>query len=165
MQRLGELVGRPVVSQDAGAKIGEVSDLLVDGGRVVAIVLAGGILASEHVLPFSEVRLLGEDTVIALSATAIVGPKQWSQSGVTAQRLSDTKKKQIMTTRGQTLGVVGDVYVEASGKVAGYDVETRGFGGLVKRHAMLPAEGVTVGPNALVVSEEAESVFLSKRED
>jgi uncharacterized protein YrrD len=165
MQRLGELVGRPVVSQDAGAKIGEVSDLLVDGGRVVAIVLAGGILASEHVLPFSEVRLLGEDTVIALSATAIVGPKQWSQSGVTAQRLSDTRKKQIMTTRGQTLGVVGDVYVEASGKVAGYDVETRGFGGLVKRHAMLPAEGVTVGPNALVVSEEAESVFLSKRED
>ena len=165
MQRLGELVGRPVVSQDAGAKIGEVSDLLVDGGRVVAIVLAGGILASEHVLPFSEVRLLGEDTVIALSATAIVGPKQWSQSGVTAQRLSDTRKKQIMTTRGQTLGVVGDVYVEASGKVAGYDVETRGFGGLVKRHAMLPAEGVTVGPNALVVSEEAESVFLSKREE
>ena len=165
MQRLGELVGRPVVSQDAGAKIGEVADLLVDGGRVVAIVLAGGMLKSEHVLPFSEVRLLGEDTVIALSATALVSPKQWGQSGITAHRLSNTRKKQIVTTGGQTLGVVGDVYVEASGKIAGYDVETRGFGGLVKRHAMLSADGVTVGPNALVVSEEAESVFLSKHEE
>jgi hypothetical protein len=60
--------------------------------------------------------------------------------------------------------VVGDVYV-VSGKVASYDVETRRFGGLIKRHAMLSAEGVTVGPSALVVSERAESVFLSKREE
>ena len=164
MQRLGELVGRPVVSQDAGAKIGEVADLLVDGQRIVAIVLAGGILKSEHVLPFSEVRVLGADTVIAVSATGLLGPKQWSQSGVTAQRLSNTRAKQIVTTGGQTLGVVGDVYVEASGKVAGYDVETRGFGGLVKRHAMLSADGVTVGADALVVSEEAASVFLKREE-
>jgi len=164
MQRLTELIGRPVVSQDAGAKIGEVADLLVDGERVVAIVLAGGLLASERVLPFSEVRLLGEDAVIASSATAIVDPKQWGHNGVTGQRLSNTRKKQIMTTGGQTLGLVGDVYVDGSGKVAGYDVETRGFGGLIKRHAMLPAEGVTVGPNALVVSEEAESLFF-RRED
>jgi uncharacterized protein YrrD len=164
MLRLGELVGRPVVSQDAGAKLGEVADLLVHGERVVGIVLAGGILKSEHVLPFSAVRLLGEDTVIALSATALVGPKQWSQGSVPGQRLSSTRKKQIVTTGGQTLGVVGDVYVEASGKVAGYDVETRAFGGLVKRHAMLSADGVTAGPHALVVSKEAESVFLSKRE-
>jgi uncharacterized protein YrrD len=131
----------------------------------VAIVLAGGILKSEHVLPFSEVRLLGEDTVIALSATALVSPKQWGQSGITAERLSKTSKKQIVTTGGHTLGAVGDVYVEASGKVASYDVETRGLGGLVKRHAMLSSDGVTVGPNALVVSEQAESVFLSKREE
>lgn len=165
MQRLGELVGRSVISQDAGAKIGEVADLLVDGQRVVAIVLAGGLLKSEHVLPFSEVRLLGEDTVIALSATALVDPKQWGKSGSTAERLSTTRKKQVVTTGGETLGVVGDVYVEASGKVAGYDVQTRGFGGLVKRHAMLSADGVTVGPNALVVSKQAESAFLPKRQD
>ncbi len=73
---------------------------------MVTIVLAGGILKSEHVLPWSEVRLLGEDIVIALSATALVGPKQWAKVGVTAQHLSNTRKKQIVTTGGQTLGVV-----------------------------------------------------------
>ncbi len=70
-----------------------------------------------------------------------------------------------MTTGGQALGVVGDIYVQGSGKIAGYDVETRGFGGLIKRHAMLSADGVTVGPHALVVSKEAESVFSSPREE
>ena len=165
MQRFSKLVGRPVISQDAGAKIGEVGDLLADGNRVVAIVLAGGLLASEQVLPFSEVRLLGEDTVIASSASVLVGPQQWGQRGVTAQRVSSIRKKPIMTTGGQTLGEVGDVYVEANGTIAGYAVETRGFAGLVKRHAMLSAEGVTVGPHALVVSAAAESAFLSKPDD
>lgn len=164
MLRLSELVGRNVVSQDAGAKVGEVADVLVDGGGVVGIVLAGGVFASERVLPFSAVAMFGEDTVIASTGTAIVDAAQWRKAGVTAQRLSALRKKQILTTAGQMLGVVGDVYVETTGTVAGYDVETRGLGGLVKHHRMLPAEGVKVGTNAVVVSEEAASVFSAKGE-
>lgn len=164
MVRLGELVGRPVVSRDTGAKMGHVADLLVDGDRVIGIILAGGILASEHVLPFREVHLLGEDTVIALTAAAVVEAKQWSKTGVKAQRLSALKHKHIVTSGGETLGAVGDIYVEPNGVVSGYDVETRGLGGLTKRHAMLPAEGVTVGSGALVVSEEAAAAF-SKRDE
>jgi uncharacterized protein YrrD len=164
MLRLSELVGRNVVSQDAGAKVGEVADVLVDSSGVVGIVLAGGVFASERVLPFSAVAMFGEDTVIASTGTAIVDAKQWGKSGVTAQRLSALRKKQILTTAGQMLGVVGDVYVETTGTVAGYDVENRGLGGLVKHHKILPAEGVTVGTNALVVSEEAASAFSAKGE-
>ena len=162
MHRLSELLGRPVVAEDAGAKVGEVADLLVDGGRVVGIVLAGGILASEHVLPFSDVRLLGEDTVIASSASALVNAKQWNKSGPKTERLTSLKKKQIVTTGGQTLGVVGDVYVDAGGQVTGYDVETRGFAGLVKRREMLSAQGVTAGRDALVVSDAAAASFSPK---
>ena len=165
MHRLSELIGRPVVSQDAGVKIGEVSDLLVGGDGVIGIVLAGGIIASEHVLPFRDVKLLGEDTVIAVSATTLVSAKQWNQSGTKSERLSSLRKKPIVTTNGQALGVVGDVYVDGSGTVTAYDVETRGFGGLVKRHEMLSAEGVTAGPHALVVSEAAASSFSSKHKD
>jgi uncharacterized protein YrrD len=165
MHRLSELIGRPVVSEDAGAKIGEVSDLLVDGDRVIGIVLAGGIMSSEHVLPFSAVRLLGEDTVIALSATALIGAKQWNQSNGKSQRLTSLRQKQIITVNGQVLGLVGDVYVDGSGTVTGYDVETRGFGGLVKRHERLSAAGVIAGPHALVVSDDAASSFSSKAKD
>ena len=162
MLRLSELVGRHVVSHDAGAKVGEVADVLVDGSGVVGIVLTGGVFASERVLPFSAVERFGEDTVIASTGTAIVDAKQWTKLGVTAQRLSAVRKKQILTTAGQLLGIVGHVYVESTGTIAGYDVERRGLGGMIKHHKMLQAEGVTVGTNALVVSEEAASAFSAK---
>jgi len=164
MLRLSELVGRHVVSQDVGAKVGEVADVLVDRSSVVGIVLAGGVFASERVLPFNAVAVFGEDTVIASTGTAIVDAAQWSKSGVAAQRLSALRKKRILTTAGEMLGVVGDVYVETTGTVVSYDVETRGLGGLVKHHKILPAEGVTVGTDALVVSEEAASAFSAKVE-
>jgi uncharacterized protein YrrD len=162
MLRLSELAGRPVVAQDAGAKVGDVADLLADGEHVVAIVLAGGILASEHVLPFSEVQKLGEDTVIAVSSNGVLDAKQWAKSGVTAYRLGSLRKKQVLTTSGHILGVIGDVYLDELGSITGYDVESRGFGGLVRRHQLLPAQGVTVGPNALVVSQEAATAFTAK---
>lgn len=164
MVRLSELLGRNVISQDVGAKVGEVADVLIDSGRVVGIVLAGGVFASERVLPSSAIHMFGEDTVIASTATAILDAKQWAKSGVTAQRMSALRKKQILTTGGQMLGVVGDVYVETTGTVAAYDVEYRGLGGLVKHHKILPADGVTVGASALVVSEEAASAFSAKGE-
>ena len=164
MLRLSELVGRNVVSQDAGAKVGEVADVLVDGSGVVGLVLAGGVFASERVLPFNAVAVFGEDTVIASTGTAIVDATQWVKSGVTAQRLSAVRRKQILTTAGQMLGTVGDVYVETTGTVAGYDVETRGLGGLVTHHKILPAEGVTIGMDALVVSEDAAAAFRAKGE-
>lgn len=164
MVRLGELIDRPVVSRDVGTKLGHVADLLVDGDRIIGIVLAGGILASERVLPFRDVQLLGEDTVIASTAAAVVDAGQWRKTGVRAQRLSTLKHKHIVTAGGETLGAVGDIYVESSGGVSGYDVETRGFAGLTKRHAMLPAAGVTVGSGALVVSEEAAAAFSSMRD-
>jgi len=164
MLRLSELIGRQVVSQDAGAKVGEVADVLVDGSGVVGLVLAGCVFASERVLPFNAVAVFGKDTVIASTGTAIVDAAQWGKSGVTAQRLSALRRKQILTTAGEMLGIVGDVYVETTGAVTAYGVETRGFGGLVKRLKILPAEGVTIGTDALVVSEEAASAFYAKGE-
>jgi uncharacterized protein YrrD len=162
MLRLSELAGRPVVAQDAGATVGEVADVLADGDRIVGIVLAGGILASEQVLPFADVQRLGQDTVIAASNSGVLDAKRWAKSGIAGQRLSARRRKQILTTSGHILGVVGDIYLDEQGTVTGYDVESRGFGGLVKRHQMLPAEGVTVGPNALVVTQEAADAFSAE---
>jgi uncharacterized protein YrrD len=162
MLRLSELVGRPVVAQDAGARVGQVADLLADGERIIGIVLAGGIVASEQVLPFADVQKLGEDTVLAASAAGVLDARQWAKTGTAAQRLGSLRRRQVLTTAGHILGVVSDVYVDESGSVSGYEVESRGFGGLVKRHRMLPAAGVTVGPSALVVSQEAADAFAAE---
>ena len=59
---------------------------------MIGIVLAGGMIASEHVLPFRDVKLLGDDTVIAMSATALVNAKQWNQRGEKSERLTSLRK-------------------------------------------------------------------------
>ena len=53
--RVSEVVGKPIVSADTGEKLGTVADLLVDSAaaRVVGLVIRGGLLSAEHVLPYA----------------------------------------------------------------------------------------------------------------
>ena len=63
MRRFDELFGRSVVAQDVGVRVTDLADLVADGERMVAVILTGGVLGSQRVLPLSEVGPLGEDTV------------------------------------------------------------------------------------------------------
>ena len=82
MHRVSELVGRAIVAAESGERIGTVSDVLLDPAsqRVLGLVIAGGLLSSEHVLPISDVQTLGTDTVVARSATAVVGPNRLARA-------------------------------------------------------------------------------------
>ena len=53
MQKVSELVGKPIASADTDERIGKVSDVLVDpqAQHVAGVVVASGVLSSEHVLP------------------------------------------------------------------------------------------------------------------
>ena len=66
MHRVSEIIGKPIVSAETGDRLGNVSDaLLADGGvNVVAIVLGGGLLGKERVLPFHVIQTLGGDNVL-----------------------------------------------------------------------------------------------------
>lgn len=67
MQRASKLVGKPIVSTDTGEKVGHALDLLVNsvGDQLVGVVVGSGALGSERVLPYENVQVLGEDTVLA----------------------------------------------------------------------------------------------------
>ena len=79
MQRISELVGKPIVSAATGERVGRVTDLLLDRGscRTVGLVLAGGLMSSEHVLPYSDVQVVGKDAIVARSGDGVMGPKEW----------------------------------------------------------------------------------------
>ena len=51
MRRVSEYVGQSIVSADSGAKVGTVADVVVDAqaGRLVGVIVSGGVLTSEHV--------------------------------------------------------------------------------------------------------------------
>src|SRR5687767_535864 len=88
MQRISELVGKPIVSAATGERVGRVTDLLLDRGscRTVGLVLAGGLMSSEHVLPYSDVQVVGKDAIVARSGDGVMGPKEWKAQGLETAR-------------------------------------------------------------------------------
>ena len=163
MRRVSEYVGQSIVSADSGEKVGTVADVLVDAraGRIVGVIVGGGLLTSEHVLPYADVQVMGSDAVVARSRQHIVGAREWHKGESEAARSSSFKNKRVITSSGRDLGAVKDVYVnEQTGIIEAYDVAGPGFTGLVKRHSVLPqSAGVTVGRDALIVSEDAAVEF------
>ena len=159
MHRLSEIIGKPIVSSETGDRLGSISDALVeDGGvNVVALVIGGGLLAKEHVLPFRDIQTLGGDTVLARTDAGIRSPQEWRRSGVNATRSSELRGKPVVTVGGQRLGEVSDLLVNGeTGTFAGVEVAEPRFGGLRTKRAILRAsEEMRIGPDAVVVPDNA----------
>jgi uncharacterized protein YrrD len=166
MQKVSELIGKSIVSADTGERIGKVSDVLVDpeSQHVVALVLAGGLLRSEHVLPYADVQTLGADAVIARSGAGVVDAKEWHRQGTASRRTSALKHKRVLTTSGRALGEIDDVLLGDGGRVEGFEIAGSTFGGLLRRRSTLPqAHGVTVGVDAVLVPDETAAEIESQR--
>lgn len=165
-RRVSDYFGKPIVSADHGEKVGTVADVLVDApsGRIVGLVVSGGLLSSEQVLPYSDVQVLGDDAVVVKSMQHIVGAREWHEAGSDAARSKTYKDKRVVTIGGRDLGKVRDVYVnEHTGAVEGYDVAAPTFAKVIQRRSVLvQSAGVTVGPDALILSEEAAGEFESQ---
>jgi uncharacterized protein YrrD len=163
MRRISEYLGKPIISADTGEKVGTVADVLVDAhaGRIIGVIVSGGLLTSEQVLPYADVQVMGGDAVIVKSHRHMIGAREWREAGSDASRSKTYKDKRVFTTAGRELGAVRDVYVnEQTGVVEAYDVAGLAFTRLVERRSVLPQSAeVTVGPDALIVSEEAAREF------
>lgn len=159
VHRVSEIIGKPTVSAETGDRLGKVADaLLADGGiNVVAIVLGGGLLGKERVLPFHDIQTLGGDTVLARTESGIREPLEWRRAGVKATRSSALRGKPVVTVGGQRVGEVSDLLVnDETGKFAGVEVETRHLGGFRTKRAILRAsDDMRIGPDAVIVGDGA----------
>ncbi len=158
MRRLSELPGRAVVAADTGEKLGTVSDVLVDaqGRRIVGFIVGGQLLTAERVVPSENVQAVG-DAVIARSHEGIVGAREWRDGDSDSIRSSTLKNKPVMTVGGRRLGVIKDVHVEErTGVITGYDVSGGTFAGFLTRRNLIPeSTDIRIGPDAVVVSDDA----------
>jgi uncharacterized protein YrrD len=157
MHKVSELVGKPIVSAENGERIGKVSDVLLDpqSQHVLALVIAGGLLHSEHVLLYTDVQTLGTDAVVARSGTGVVGAKEWRQLAVETTRTSMLKHKRVLTTSGRAVGEIRDVVLDDDGGVEAFELGGSALAGLLRRRSTLPhAEGVMIGADAVLVPDE-----------
>lgn len=154
MRRVSEVIGKTVVSADTGDRLGSVSDALIDEGRVVALVVGGGLLAKEHVLPFRDIQTLGGDAVLARTSAGMLGAREWRKSGPETARLSALRGKAVVTTAGRRLGEVSDLAVDE--QTGAFEVLEVTSGGLRSRRSRLRASSqIRIGTDAVVVPEDA----------
>ncbi len=158
MRRLSELPGRAVVAADTGEKLGTVSDVLIDpqGRRIVGFIVGGQLLTSERVVPSENVQAVG-DAVVVRSHDGVVGAREWREGDSDSIRSSTLKNKLVMTVGGRRLGVIKDVHVEErSTVITGYEVSGGTLAGLLTRRNLIPeSTDIRIGPDAVVVSEDA----------
>ena len=169
MERISEMVGKPVMSAGNGEQVGSVADLLVTsaGDRIVGLVLHAGLLTGERVLPYDDVQAIGRDALIARTDEHVMVPRAWHDRGIAAERSSSLRHKRVVTDDGRQLGRIKDVYVDgATGHVRAYEIEGRGFAGLVATRAALPrTDAVRIGPDAMIVPQDAARALESGEDE
>ncbi|WP_162924662.1 PRC-barrel domain-containing protein [Rubrobacter indicoceani] len=152
MIEVNRLFGREVVIRDTGEKASKVHDVVFDErtSRVVALLISDGLLESTRVVRWEEVVSI-KDVVV------VVG-------GVDFRRLKDDpeihdlhrKKYRITGTgvihSGEKIGSIGDIFVDGSGLVVGYEVKD----GFFSSNRFLPSGEIESSGKDAFVARTAE---------
>ena len=139
--RLNELIGKPIVSADTGAKVGKVEDLLLDDRRrrVLAVLVGHGLLGKQQVLHFADIQTPGSDALIAKTASQLVDAAAWLQQTTTSTRASAVRGKGVVTEQGESIGTVEDLVVDdMTGDVVSLEVARKALGGLRTHRSSAP---------------------------
>jgi sporulation protein YlmC with PRC-barrel domain len=157
MVRLSSLIGKHVVTADTGRRLGKVTDVLIDARRmqIVALIVSVGWLAGQRVLPSPRVQRLGYDVVLAATPT-LVARDEWDHGGEPLARRADLAGKPVLTREGTRMGVLTDLVVdpettEIEEVEIGHQLEGR-----LTRWSRVPAPAVSIGADAVVVTDVGE---------
>jgi len=160
------MMGKAIVAAENGERVGKVADVLIDSEscEVLGVVVAGGILAAEQVLPFDEVQTLGTDAVIVRSAGSVIGRKEWRAQAPDAARFSAMTDRPVITVKGRRVGAIRDVWLsDTSGEIEAFEVGGGRVAGLVQRAIGADGRPFTIGPDAVIVSDESAVIPQGKR--
>ncbi|QFP78116.1 PRC-barrel domain-containing protein [Deinococcus sp. AJ005] len=151
-----DILGRHIVAIDSGQRIDNVHDLIFDhqANEVLGLLVdEGGWFRAAKVVPFEMIRSIGEDAIMIDSADHVTTTRD-------DDRLADVLDSKIsligmtlLTTDGQDLGKIADVYFdEKTGKVEGYEATGGLFSDLSNGRTFVPApENVQIGEHAAIV--------------
>jgi uncharacterized protein YrrD len=121
-----DILSLPVITRDAGAKAGQVEDLLVDrqGSRIVGIVLSDkGMLSDARVVAWSAVIVIGLDAVIIDSEKSIVKASTVPEIEEILDRDFVLQGSKVETTAGRDLGRIENFFFDGTtGVVEGFEL-------------------------------------------
>jgi uncharacterized protein YrrD len=143
MRKGSDIIGKPIVAYDTGEKIGRVRDLIFDQERnylVAMLVREGGFMNDARILPLVAIQSIGMDAAIVSRADLVIPAKSDPQVGAILDRNNIMNGTHIMTTSGQDLGKMVDLYFdETTGAIEGYEVSGGIFADAYSGRSFVPA--------------------------
>lgn len=156
MRKGSDLIGKPVVTFDTGERIEKIQDLLFDQVNNLLlgfVVDEGGWFSGARVLPIDHIQALGPDTVIIPDRRAVIRADTNQEMRKILERNNVLKGTRIVTTDGQALGTLVDLYFdEQTGVIEGYEVSGGMYADAVSGRSFVPA------PQTLKIGEDVAFV-------
>jgi uncharacterized protein YrrD len=122
--RLGkDLIDKPIYSVSDGRLLGKVKDLYLNDAleTIIGLYLGSEGIFNRRNLAINRdrVTLLGLDVVLVADSEAVIEPEQLEGSD-TWQRRQDIQGREVDTTGGTKVGVIGDIIFDDQGGVLGF---------------------------------------------
>ncbi len=167
MRKGRTIIGKDVLSLADGIRIHSVKDLIIgeENDSVVALLVdEGGLLSGSTVVPIEAVHSFGKDAVVIADAGAVVAASSYPKVHAIIDRKESLLGKKVVTTEGEELGKIGDMYFnETDGRILGLEVSGGTIGDLTKGASYLPIEDVQrAGPDVVFVHPQASEKLGSQ---
>lgn len=151
-----EILNRPIVAISTGEKVDTVRDVVFDhqGNQVLAFLTdEGGWFRAAKAVPFDRVRSIGEHAVMIATPDDVTTSRDDKRLGDALESKTSLLGLTLLTTDGQNLGRIADVYFdEHTGAVVGYEATGGLFADLSSGRTFIPAPSdVQIGSDAAIV--------------
>lgn len=164
MIKAKEILGRPVIAISTGEKIETVHDVIFDhqANQVLGLLVdEGGWFSAAKAVPFVQVRSIGEDAIMVADPDAVTTTREDGRLKEALDSKSSLIGLTLLTTDGQNLGRIADVFFdEHTGRVEGYEATGGLFADLSSGRTFVPVpESVQIGADTAIVPVEVASAM------
>ncbi|REE84351.1 uncharacterized protein YrrD [Paenibacillus taihuensis] len=166
MLRLQHVIGLPVVEMSSGKQVGHVKDAWFDEHwQLGGIILDAGrrFLTAMKAVLWSEVLVCGADTVIIMNTDSVRKTKQAEIQRSFQTGMIRLKDLPVVTTDGEQLGRVSDVYFDQlqGTQIVGYELTDGFIADIMEGRKWLPAphlaDEVMLGEDVIIVPAGSEA--------
>jgi uncharacterized protein YrrD len=155
MIRAYELMGRPVITIDEGAIVGQTAGVIIDtvSTDVAALIVnVASRFAPPKAVPYALIQGIGDDAVIIENASSLADFGAVPEILDMGRPDSEIRGVRAITRTGRLLGTVADLMIDVdAGKVVAYEIQ----GGVDTALLVQAEQVITVGKQALITTAEA----------
>lgn len=152
------LKGLPIYELSTGSKIGEVCDLSIsDQGTVNGLLIKNGaFIKKTRFIHISNVHSFGHDGVMVESMSKLEPIQE--NVDYTFQHHRHLLGKEMLTTEGERLGLLEDVYfLEEMGTIIGYELTDGFFSDIMEgKRVVKTVNPPSIGKDAIIVNVDKE---------